>query len=240
MNELLIVTGSSSGLGAALVELGLDHGQRVIGIARRNVQLDHPNYIHLQADLSEIDSLGRLSEPLNSYLDASQGYDRVVLINNAAQLGPVGLLANLDLNELQQAHRLNVLAPLSLTQLLLNQTVDTPLCIANISSGAATSPYQGWGSYCSTKAALRMLSQTAALEYANRDLRVLLYAPGVIDTPMQEEVRNSDPQAFPNVSKFKALHASNQLADPKDAARELLQLVQRQDLPAFYESRFSG
>ena len=91
------------------------------------------------------------------------------------------------------------------------------LNIVNISSGAARSAYEGWGEYCSTKAALKMASQIYGLEEkddANKTM--LLLEPGVINTPMQNQVRQSDKSEFPMLDKFINLHKDGNLVEAED------------------------
>ena len=64
-----------------------------------------------------------------------------------------------------------------------------PKLVVNISSGAAKRPIEGWSAYCSAKAGLDMATRTLALEQSRETnpVRVLSFAPGIVDTRMQEE-----------------------------------------------------
>lgn len=120
-------------------------------------------------------------------------------------------------------------APLFLTQTLL------PLFAPNarvltISSGAAHRPLRGWGAYCATKAGAYMLYQLLAEELRDRDIAVGSLRPGVVDTPMQDHIRELSPADFPAVERFRALKAEGGLVDPSDVAlfaRRLLMLNDR-------------
>ena len=61
----------------------------------------------------------------------------------------------------------------------------------NVSSGAAHHPLEGWGAYCASKAALAMLTRQCALEAGDKGVRVYGFAPGTVDTQMQEMIRAS-------------------------------------------------
>src|SRR5690606_15700892 len=63
--------------------------------------------------------------------------------------------------------------------------------IVNLSSGAAHRPMEGWSAYCAGKAGLAMVTQSLALEYGARGIRAFGFAPGVVDTDMQGEIRAS-------------------------------------------------
>src|SRR4029079_10894877 len=82
--------------------------------------------------------------------------DRVdVLVNNASLLGPSPQppLHTYPLAELERVYAVNVIAPLALAQLAL-PSMDEGAVILNVTSDAAVEPYEGWGGYGSSKAAL--------------------------------------------------------------------------------------
>lgn len=112
-----------------------------------------------------------------------------LLVNNASRLGPSPQpeLAAYPLAELQRVYAVNVLAPLALTQLVLPH-MPVGATIINVTSDAAVEPYQGWGGYGSSKAALEQW--TAILGAEQPQLRVYAVDPGDMRTRMQQ-------QAFP-------------------------------------------
>ena len=85
---------------------------------------------------------------------------------------------------LQHVYRVNVLAPLALIQLALPQ-LPAGARILNITSDAAVEPYEGWGGYGSSKAALEQL--TAILGVERDDLRVYAVDPGDMNTRLHQE-----------------------------------------------------
>jgi NAD(P)-dependent dehydrogenase (short-subunit alcohol dehydrogenase family) len=96
-------------------------------------------------------------------------------------------LANYPLEELERVYRVNVLAPLALAQLVLPHLPDGGR-IVNVTSDAAVEPFEGWGGYGSSKAALEQLSAILAAEQPA--LRVYTVDPGDMRTEMHQ-------QAFP-------------------------------------------
>src|SRR5881296_2402565 len=88
-----------------------------------------------------------------------------LLVNNAGVLGPSPqpALADYPLDELERVYRVNVLAPLALTQLALPR-MPAGACVVNVTSDAAVFPYEGWGGYGSAKAALEQLSAVLGQE----------------------------------------------------------------------------
>jgi NADP-dependent 3-hydroxy acid dehydrogenase YdfG len=96
------------------------------------------------------------------------------------------------------------------------------LRILNISSGAAVTAYPGWSVYGGTKAGLDHFSRTVAAEQTGNAVKVVSLYPGVIDTGMQETIRHSDPELFPNKERFDKLKSEGQLATPEATARRVL------------------
>ncbi|RZA11443.1 MAG: SDR family NAD(P)-dependent oxidoreductase, partial [Proteobacteria bacterium] len=123
------------------------------------------------------------------------------------------LFGNMEGVQISRAFELNVSAPLRIMNIIATLFKDKPIRIANISSGAATKAYQGWSVYCSSKAALKMASEVMGkeMESAKRDVKVISYSPGPIDTPMQVEIRKKRAEDFPDVARFISLHSEGGL-----------------------------
>lgn len=240
--DLLILSGHSSGLGRALLEASRAGEAGVplafLGIARRLLQLKGPLQRECSIDLG-VDSPWEAE--LEAALSSLPGkFQRIFLINNAGRVDPVAPLAQLSAASIQAALQLNVLAPFRLCRYVLERFPQQSIRIANISSGAASKAYEGWSLYCSSKASLRMMSEVLGLEMqtAGRDVRVLSFAPGVIDTPMQTQLRGLSAADFPAVERFRALHREGQLVAPQAAAQALLARLQDPELPYFADERF--
>jgi NAD(P)-dependent dehydrogenase (short-subunit alcohol dehydrogenase family) len=109
-----------------------------------------------------------------------------LLVNNASALGPSPLpaLADYPLPELSRVYEANVLAPLALVQLALPRLAPGA-AIVNVTSDAAVEPYETWGGYGSSKAALEQL--TAVLGAEHPELRVYAVDPGDMRTQMQQD-----------------------------------------------------
>jgi NAD(P)-dependent dehydrogenase (short-subunit alcohol dehydrogenase family) len=97
---------------------------------------------------------------------------------------PQPALARYPIDELERVYRVNVLAPLALAQLVVPRLPDGG-CIINVTSDAAVEPYEGWGGYGSSKAALEQL--TAILAAEQPALRVYAADPGDMRTQMHQE-----------------------------------------------------
>ncbi|MBK8682646.1 MAG: SDR family NAD(P)-dependent oxidoreductase [Bacteroidetes bacterium] len=99
--------------------------------------------------------------------------------------------------------------------------------ILNITSGAASSPYDGWSIYGSGKAAMDMITQIAAkeTELRKQNFKIVAISPGVMDTGMQNQVRNAEPDHFSRLAKFENLASENKLVSPSIAAEKLIDLI---------------
>lgn len=234
--ELVLITGHSSGLGLELANAYLERDATVIGMARRSIPSKNPRFYQFHFDLSRE---GNWEDKLRESLPR-QDWSRVILVNCAGSIAPTQPYGAMEGLQISRAIELNVTTPLRLMNAICAVYPDRSIRIVNVSSGAAKKPYQGWAAYCSSKAALFMASEVLALEMesAGRDVRVISYAPGPIDTPMQNELRKKKIEDFPQVERFIQLFHEGKLVSPKDAAMAMMKEIDRSDLPYHLECRF--
>ncbi|HEU4494759.1 MAG TPA: SDR family oxidoreductase [Rubrobacteraceae bacterium] len=183
-----LITGASRGLGLALARTLAAEGWNLIIDARGAEDLESAR-VEL-ADLTHVVAIpGDVTddEHRRSLAGAARELgDLDALVNNASTLGPSPQPALLDypLETLEEVYRTNTLAPLALIQ-ALRHDLKPGSRILNVTSDAAVEPYEGWGGYGSSKAALEQLSNILAAE--NPDLRVYRVDPGDMRTRMQQE-----------------------------------------------------
>lgn len=227
-----IITGVSRGIGKALAEECLSLGSTVIGIGRKH-EIKHPNFSFVQCDLSEPD------EVENIKINVPEG--AVTLINNAGILGNIKRLSEQLTPDVAEVLNINTITPVLLANLVYNSVTDkNAFCLLNISSGAANRAIPSWASYCASKAALNMFSETFYLEEKERGFspRVYAVAPGVVDTEMQQQIRNTSKVEFSSVDKFQDLKTNNELYSSDFVAKNLLELLSRPyDGKVFYDLR---
>ena len=228
---MIIITGVSRGLGKALVKHYLDKGETVIGLGRQNF-VEHPNYSFFQIDLS-------LPTAINE-LDLSWVHGKVTLINNAGIIGEIGRISEMGTWDLERVLQVNAIGPMELAKRCYNLSSKDNFTLVNISSGAASRAIPSWAAYCASKSALNMLSETFYLEELElgRTPKVYAIAPGVIDTPMQEEIRDANPKSFSSLQNFIALKIEERLFTPSYCAKLLDQLLSKQyEGVVFYDLR---
>ena len=245
--RLALITGTSRGLGAAIAHAVLERGWHVLGIARSAAGAEltrHERYAHAEADLAHLDALPALVERQLGPRLRDARCERVGLVNNAGLLQPIAPLPHTDAAALARTLLVNVVAPVWLTGWILRAAPALPVRVIDISSGAATQPYPGWTAYCASKAALRMAGMVLGTELAEvpdlmgRDVAVVSYAPHIVATRMQDEIRSTDPESFPRRQRFVELHQSGALVDPAGPAGEVAELLDQDGLPPFSERRF--
>jgi benzil reductase ((S)-benzoin forming) len=235
-NRLALVTGTSSGIGAALARELLRREWQVVGIARRTAAIADERYRHLALDLSDVPAgSATIERELGARL-AERGWQRVALVNNAAA-APAGRVQNLDADELERACAVNVVMPLWLMGFAVRRKpAQAELRIVNVSSGAAQRPFPGLAAYCSSKAALRMAGMTLAAE-AEGAVSVLSYEPGVVDTQMQLAARSRPLEEFPWGETFRRFHAEGRLVAPELPAADIVEFLESPNAEGFQERR---
>jgi len=229
------ITGTTSGIGYALVESLLKQEKvTVYGISRRQVW-DHENYKPTTIDLANPAEVSSFRFPEIS--DAAQ----IVLINNAGQIGDIKPIGKSDNTAIADLMNVNVTAP----TILMNNFIaaykaqSVEKVILNVSSGAGKNAIEGWAPYCGSKAAVDLISLTAFEEQKRVENPVKIYAiaPGVVDTEMQVAIRNSNETDFTRHAHFVDLKANNGLTSPQEVAKKYLRIIG--NTSAFSECVFS-
>lgn len=225
MSEKVIITGHSSGLGLALAACWLECEANVHGLSRRAnhiLQVAYPNlFSETMIDLADFSQLQSflLGEEYQTFC---QGAERLWLFNCAGVQSPAHELGDQEAKLIDKAVRLNVSAPFILSDALVKYAREQgrlPVNIVHISSGAAHKAYPGWSVYGATKAALDQHARCGAAEQ-QLNVKIVSLAPGVIDTPMQAEIRQN--LYFPNRKRFLQLHESGELQSAEETAVKIL------------------
>ncbi|KAJ2803334.1 hypothetical protein H4R21_002072 [Coemansia helicoidea] len=230
-----VVTGASRGLGRELTLELLRRQVSVIAVARTAETLDAMRgealaqssgsamYIPCPADITTEQGVWRVEACL-----AQSGLVLMALINNAGMLEPVAPVARVQhpwdpaatsaLADWRKHFELNLFAPMELSRRLLPTLRATNGRIINISSGAASYPYHGWGAYCTSKAALDMLTATIAAEEPS--VTTVSVSPGAIDTDMQTYIREKarDVMRADEFEKFENMYLEGKLLHPSTPA----------------------
>lgn len=233
MNDLVIVTGHSRGIGHAVVRTVPWPGARIIGVSRSPGAADDlpegVTLVPVGADLSTVRGCADVAGAIAQEIRASPP-DRVLLVHAAATIEPMVFAADADPEAYERAVLLNSAAPQLLGRAFLDTTrqlvPDAARMLLFISTGRGGT-YPGWSTYKAGKAALDAWVQQVGAEESHRPdgAVVLAVAPGVVDTAMQRRIREADPDDFPARDRFIELHERGELRDPTEVARELWRLL---------------
>lgn len=217
--KVVAVTGGLRGLGWGLATRFGDLGMRV-AIGGRST-LDLPTSVsdgvaaHLDVtDPRNVESFANLVETDLGPID--------LWINNAGVLDPMGPVRLADPATVDHALAVNVAGVISGSAAFARRARTWPpsrRVLVNISSGAATSVYEGWAVYGATKAAVDHF--TEILDAEEPDLACFAVAPGVVDTDMQAQIRTHDAATFPAIGRFRELHRTGAWNSPAWVADHL-------------------
>lgn len=242
--HLTVLTGASRGMGLAMARHLLTPDRMLLCISRRTVpeleelaRLRNATLVQWSMDLSQP---SQVAVRLDAWLDAQPTDDiaSATLINNAGMIPRIGPIDQCPGNELEDALRVGLEAPMQLTAAFLRATGHWvtagwrgPRKVLNISSGLGRRAMAAQAPYCAAKAGLDHFTRCSALDEAQREhgAKLVSLAPGVIDTDMQEQLRAGDPAAFPDRERFVELQRQGQLTSPEEAAARVLTWLQRPD-----------
>lgn len=235
----IIITGASKGLGESLTQKLMKKENHLICISRtknnnliseaekNGVKLDYLEY-----DLNNTGGVEDLANNIFSNIDTANAKS-ISLINNAGVVDPIKLVEKCETNEIEKSINVNLISPMILTSSFMRKTEELKIekRIINISSAAGKSPYPGWGCYCTSKAGLDMFTQCVGTEQKEVEFptKVLSFAPGVIDTEMQVQIRSSNEEDFPLLNTFKGLKEKGRLLQPDYVADKVIELLLAED-----------
>ncbi len=227
----VLVSGGSRGIGAAvclrITEAALARGEHpkiaVCGqepsdsqeeIARL-VRAAGGDAIALSGDLSDIDVPAKLVEAAVSEFGGLDG-----LASNAGVASP-GKIADLSVADWDTMFAINLRSAWLLAKSCYPHLKNSRGAACFTSSMSGQMPHEGSGAYSPTKAALTMLAQTLALEWAPDGIRVNVVSPGMTHTPMSEKM-----YADPKIKQAREeLIPLSRIGDPKDIANAIEFLI---------------
>ena len=176
--KIAVVTGASSGIGAASARALAADGFKVFCAARRLDRLtelaDEIDGVAVVCDVTDQDQVDALAAAVGPRCD--------VVLNNAG--GAVGQdpIETADVADWERMYRINVAGTLRVTQALLGAVEAAHGAFIFITSTAAETAYEGGGGYCGVKSAERFMAGSLRLELAGRPIRVCEVSPGMVRT----------------------------------------------------------
>nr|PZN47335.1 MAG: oxidoreductase [Actinomycetota bacterium] len=186
MTKTAVVTGASSGIGAATARRLAAEGYHVVAAARRRDRLDR-----LAAEVGVAEGGGPGITPVTLDVTSQESVDALaaslgrcdVLVNNAG--GAIGLepVAEADPADWQRMYEVNVLGSMRVTKALLPKLIASgDGVIVMLTSTAGFVVYEGGGGYTAAKHGQSALAETLRLELCGEPVRVVEVAPGMVKT----------------------------------------------------------
>lgn len=176
--QLAVVTGASSGIGAATARQLAAQGYRVACVARRTERItalaEEIGGTAITCDITDPTQVSSLAQQLGERVD--------LLVNNAG--GAVGqeALAEADFDAWETMFASNVFGTARVTKALLPALEAAAGTVVFVTSTAAEAPYEGGAGYCGAKAAERSMVGALRLEIVDRPVRVCEISPGMVHT----------------------------------------------------------
>jgi NAD(P)-dependent dehydrogenase (short-subunit alcohol dehydrogenase family) len=239
ITQLTIITGASRGMGLTMAQQLIGARHKLLCISRGSsdalaqaADQAGADLTQWQADLADATPVAaRLGQWLAN--QSAPEISSVTLVNNAGVIPPIVPLYAADPQELVRALRVGLEAPLVMTAAFLAATRawTAKRRVLNISSGLGRHPMASQSAYCAAKAGLDHFTRCLAQDEARQanGARVCALAPGVIDTDMQQQLRNAHPLDFPDQASFAKLKQTGQLTSAQDAAARVLAYLNRTD-----------
>jgi NAD(P)-dependent dehydrogenase (short-subunit alcohol dehydrogenase family) len=182
--SVILITGCSSGIGAALAGEFHERGHRVYATARRPeslAALAARGIRTLALDVTNADSIAAAAAAL------AQETGRLDMLVNNAGYGLFGAVVDLSADELRRQFDTNVIAPVQMARaflpLMLPQRRGRIVNVGSV-SGIFTTPFAG--AYCASKAALHALSDAMRMELAPFGIEVIMIQPGAVASNIGE------------------------------------------------------
>lgn len=204
MNDLVVITGASRGLGETIADKLLKNTHySIVNLSRsnsNNLLLYKNRYIHIECDLSDTEEIK------NIYIQKIKPLGRIVgLVNNSANAYD-DLVTNLNYKSLEQMFKINVFSSMMLTKYAIRDMIGnkTRGSIVHISSVSAHTGYKGLAMYASTKGALEAFSKNVAREWGEYGIRSNCVAPGFMETKLSESISEELKKRIYNRTSLKA------------------------------------
>jgi benzil reductase ((S)-benzoin forming) len=230
-----IITGTSRGLGEAIAEKLLNENNCLFCISRtKNSKLIslsdglNTNLNYFEFDLNKLNEIEHLLDDIFEKINIKKAKS-INLINNAGTIKPVKALEKHTSEEIINSFNVNLIAPTIIASKFIERTLNYS-CekrIINISSGAAKKPYDGWSTYCSSKAALDMLTRCVNVEQNKKEfpVNVISFDPGIMDTEMQNDIRQSNKEDFSQLSRFIDFKENGALLSAEFVADKVIEVL---------------
>ncbi len=221
--RVAFVSGASRGIGAGIARRFAARGVKLVLCSRSAPALPEGDDVLARSvdvrDAPALEGLVHEAEARFGHID--------LWINNAGVLDPIEKLRDVEADAFRTHLDINVTGVFLGTRAYVQHLHRSgkPGVLINVSSGASTKAYEGWSAYCASKAAVDHLTRVVALEESGNGLRAHSIAPGVVDTDMQTQIRESADEAFPEAPRFRERKRTGHFNSASFVADEFLSIA---------------
>ncbi|MFM7450498.1 MAG: SDR family oxidoreductase [Leptolyngbyaceae cyanobacterium] len=181
-----LITGASSGIGKATALAFARAGIHLVLVSRNQVRLQEVASLVSDFDVNvkiHCLDLAQVDQVQGSIAAIVAGFGPVSILVNCAGMGYTGRLAQTSLTDWQQVLNLNLTSVFQCIQgVLPTMRQHQQGTIINVTSVAGSQVFPEWGAYCVSKFGLTALSKTLAVEERANGIRVVMIAPGAVNT----------------------------------------------------------
>merc|ERR1711872_608494 len=222
--KVAVITGASSGIGAATAKLFAQRGASLVLTGRNQENLEKVASACAGAAgkpltiIANLDKEKEVENIVKETVDKMGSLD--ILVNNAGIL-EMGTIENSSLEQYDKIMNTNVRAIYQLTMLAVPHLVKTQGCIVNVSSVNGLRSFPGVLAYNISKSALDQFTRCVALELAPKKVRVNSVNPGVIVTELQKTGGLDDEKYAKFLEHSKTTHALGRVGQPEEVAKAI-------------------
>lgn len=219
-NKVAIVTGGSRGIGFATAKLLSEKGANVIITSKNSLKLKEAastlqNVIAIPSDI-------KYQEQVNQVVQKTiQQFGKIdILVNNAGIFPTIKLLHEITESEWKEVIDVNLTGQFRFMKAVIPHMLEQGGSIINVSSDAGLKAYVGFhaDAYSVSKAALNLLTKSAALEYAKNKIRVNCVCPGAVETDMLKPfIQNEKDRQI-----MESQHPLGRIGQPEEVAEAIL------------------
>ncbi len=217
-DKVAVITGAGSGMGKAAA-LNLANQGTCLVLGNRNTQKGREtadevnkqggNAIFQKTDVTVEQNVKDLIEI------AVEEYGRLdIAFNNAGILGPIMPLHKITLDDFKKNMEVNSTGVFLCMKYQIEKMLQTGSgVIINNASIYGIKGQANWSAYCASKHSVTALTKSAAVEYANKNIRINAVAPGPVNTPMLQKATKNNPQAAAGYVPLKRIAEPQEIAD---------------------------
>ena len=226
--KVAIITGASSGIGKAVTKLFVSQRVKTVLVGRNEPALkqtlDEIKKLNGES-LSIVADVTSPNECENIVNTAVDKFGKLDVIVNSAGIIANGTIENTSLQLWDDLYNINVRSIFCLMQLGMPHLIKTKGNVVNVSSVNGYNSFPNTIAYCSSKAALNMLTRCAALEMASRGVRVNAVCPGVVITQLHKRGGMAEDSYLKFLEHSKETHPLGRVGHPEEIADLILFLA---------------